>query len=569
MKYLKKAKIPIFLTVIFIAFSLLTTIWLRSGNIIIHWDMGRHLWNSMLYYNDIHDKANYPKSILYAWTTPYRFYPPFVYTVTTFVYILSHSTQITTAILSLLFFAAVLITFTYLFAREFVAKRNALIAVVFILTTPIVFTQFHEYMLDVPLLAMYVMTLYFLWSSDLFTHRIYSILCAISFGFALMTKWTFVLVISGPMVLLSIQTVFRIKKLWKQKNKKEIENIILNIITFIIIVALLSAGWYITNANALRADLTYNAISGKANPLKIGLQWLLYYFFTIENIQLYLGYTLITLVGFYLVHFKHKENGKYRQLLLSFIISYLVLTCINNKDPRYSIPLLIYPTIYAASMFSYIKQKKKYLVTLAVFLIFACVQVYFVSFFSTNPVYGKFISLGNFGAITLINNNGYTSGAPVKPKWDMTSLVQALHENNKNNYNETATYIQLDPTQKTAQISPAQEPYEQTEVYFIGDDSFQFNQWELRYLLIQKQSGLFLASTPLVSYTKGGYIMLHMYKAQANAFLKILPATSHILAHTTLPDTSVAFAIALPDKLTIRPQTCVPLAIQSAQCRIY
>ncbi|MFH1397294.1 MAG: glycosyltransferase family 39 protein, partial [Candidatus Omnitrophota bacterium] len=113
-------------------------------------------------------------------------------------------------------------------------KRVGLLAAFLVSMYPSVFNNLRVYMLDVPLTAMVVLSIYLLLKSGNFTNKKYSFLFALASGFGLLIKFNFALFILGPLAL-TIYSIFRKKSFISAQR---------NIITAIFIVALVSFGFY-------------------------------------------------------------------------------------------------------------------------------------------------------------------------------------------------------------------------------------------------------------------------------------------------------------------------------------
>ncbi len=547
--------------IIFI-FILSDIVWLKHSSLDPHWDMGRHLWNSIYYFN-ILNQPNHIQNADYAWTSTYKYYPPFTYFVTSVFYKVFHSISIKVAIISNIFFVCVLVPFTYLLSRIFLSKKSSLIAVIFILTTPIVFTQLHEYMLDVPSLAMFVPTLYFLLKSDHFNNRFNSIMFGLFFGLSMMTKWTFVLVIVGPLLWESYFVVRDIYYGVKSKNYKHIEDLLLNIFLSSIIIFAISYQWYISNYGALKHDLLFNAVSGKSNPLTPGIEWFLFYLLDIESIHLYLPYFLIFLSGLSYSIFYRELRKKMLFLFFSFVVSYLILTKINNKDTRYIIPLIIYIGIFSAGIFEAIKGKIWNYVIISIFIFYALLQVYYVSFYSTT-VHDYYINIMSRSTIRFMKNYGYTSGAPVNVNYPVYNIVKYIN-NDFNKQLLNGNYVFFDTKNNILQTYLTN--YHANFVYFVGDDEFSFNGWEITYYLSKLNSQLSLNN--LDSTDKGGYLILHYAnKNQSITFIHTLSPDYSILKTFIMPDGSTAFVIKLANNSNIKIGTCSKVMEKAYDCNI-
>src|SRR5262249_15042763 len=157
-----------------------------------HWDMGHHLFDSLVYE---HLSLAHPLRLLETYT----YYPPFVYWTTDVFYALLGSDALWVAELSNTVFVAILVFSTYGLGSRLWGRRVGTLAAVFVVTTPMLVTAFKEYMLDAPLTAMVALALYLLVAGDRFAGRGHALALGAACGFGLLTKWTFAVVLALPL----------------------------------------------------------------------------------------------------------------------------------------------------------------------------------------------------------------------------------------------------------------------------------------------------------------------------------------------------------------------------------
>jgi hypothetical protein len=577
LQFVKKHYPYIILLIIAIAMIASSIVWVRKSSLDPHWDMGRHLWDSVVYYDHtfgyqyqiIPGAMVSQKSFVFIkdlqsfytyWTSVYRYYPPFVYYVTGAFYKVFHSTSLATAILSNSFFVCLLLLFTYKFASLFVSKKSALLSSLFIITTPLVFSQLHEYMLEVPLLAVFVTSLYFLVTSKNFTNKRASILFGIVCAIGLMTKWTYILNVVPPLVWVLCLTGRDIYHALQKRSKKDMDYLTqvgTNLAFALILILLIAGPWYINNMGHLGQDLLLNAVAGKANPLKVGFAWLTFYINQIEAVQLYVVYFLILVAGvIYSLRIKELRS-KFYFLYVSLLGGYFILTLINNKDPRYSVPLLIYMAIIAVSIFEAKLSKYVMYSGVAVFVVFAVFQAWYVGFSSPAEV-DHSLTLGS-NSILLYKNYGYTSGPPVTAgfpaKQAVTTVVTDYMTHRSDRLN-----LSLD-------IFNQNLNYKESSVYLKGDNDEFFNGYDIYYYIAQEKSSLFYDDQSsnahvsdlvgLSSFDRGGYLILHFTNEAMNQeVLALLPKGFVVLTKTTIYDGTNVYVIRLADSAPPQMNLC-------------
>src|SRR5208282_1001599 len=96
-------------------------------------------------------------------------------------------------------------------------SRVGLLAALFVLSSPVVASQFKEYQLDAPLAGMVALGFYLFLKADGFKNRKMSMRFGIAAGLGMLTKWTFLFFFAFPLA----EVVFTI---WKSRNKEAFRN---------------------------------------------------------------------------------------------------------------------------------------------------------------------------------------------------------------------------------------------------------------------------------------------------------------------------------------------------------
>lgn len=303
------------------------------------------------------------------------------------------------------------ISFLYLYTKEvFNDEKVALFSACFFSFLPAVYGQSRNFLLEIPLVAFILGSLYFLEKSKKFSNLKSSLFAAILLGFALLTKWVAIVYLLIPVI-----TSFKLSRL---KNLS---------LSFGAIV-LISLPWYLVNFTSIlnRAKVSFTAETADPQVL-FSLQNFIYYLQILANFHLtWLGMILLLLAIPALIYFK-KKRGILITAVIVFI--YLIFTLIPNKDPRYILPMLPFASIAIAYFLVKIIDKNKYLGILITFLVGFYYLMYFfcLSFgIPLNPQeidYQKAIKLPVIGWVDYINLGKKTSGY-LAPKFETMSWPQ-------------------------------------------------------------------------------------------------------------------------------------------------
>lgn len=370
-------KSPHSILLIFLLFAFLDLIYFFHTSTPPSWDQALHLELSLTYFELL--KLGELKEII----NTSGFYPPFFHISSSFLYtifgtdlIVSRSTNI--------FYLLILLLSTYGIASHLFNKNVGILSALLISTYPLVISMQKTYLLDLSLTALIAATIYFLLKSDNFSNTKYTLLFAIAFSFAELTKWTAIFFIIGPVIYTIYQKIkaphlclycgkithdnkqFCSKQHEKKFQRNSIstykksthKNIILAFITIFII----AGSWYIPNftqvtTNLLHGQEYWGTIEGEPNVLTLNsLTWYP------SAIPQQTGILLFALLIFSLIYLTtRKENFDTKLFMaLSLLTPYIVFTLTKNKSARYTMPTLIFFSILTAYFLIDIQTKQKF-----------------------------------------------------------------------------------------------------------------------------------------------------------------------------------------------------------------
>jgi 4-amino-4-deoxy-L-arabinose transferase-like glycosyltransferase len=198
------------------------------------WDEAVHLRDSLIFHNIISNPSELSfqvikdilnKSDQYPLFRPSGYYPPLVPLLTSLLYFI-FGMSAKAAVMFNLFFLFVLVFSVYKIGELIFDKNTGLLASIFILMFPIVLQQSIIYYLDIPLTAMTASSIFILLKTNYFKSTKHSIIAGFLFGFGMLTKWTFVFFLAGPLCYLAFKTFHNTEKA-KFYSSKSFKNIIL------------------------------------------------------------------------------------------------------------------------------------------------------------------------------------------------------------------------------------------------------------------------------------------------------------------------------------------------------
>ncbi len=392
--------------------ALANAIWLGLNSAPPSWDPSSHTWIAL----DIAQKLRSLDifGIFYA----SNYYPIFVHTVAALLLLIFGPNIILAQYVGTIFFALAIVMLFYYAKTLFQSSRIGFIAAALFSFFPIVFDQSRRLMLDVPLTAMLLVCLYLLEKTDNFNNKKTTIWFGVAVGLLAMTKWTGVLFLVAP---LSFTAYFLLKS---GQVAKVFRHIVLSIVAFAAVVA----PWYLVNFASLHYLTTINIIGYADEPTRlISLQNLIYYAKLFINYQVTpIAALLFFLSIAYLVIAKVKR-GWY--LCLFLLTGYLFFTFINNKDPRYTIPLLPFVAITMAVALDAVCHKYKQVGILIVsFLIILAGTYWGVLTFRPSAFEGmqKSVQLPVLGWVNIIDINDWVVKKYELTTWPIDDALQTI-----------------------------------------------------------------------------------------------------------------------------------------------
>jgi 4-amino-4-deoxy-L-arabinose transferase-like glycosyltransferase len=367
-----------------------------------HWDMARHLYNSV-WYLDYFKNGEITKIV-----ADYKYYPPFLYLVTIPFYLLFGLT-IKTSILSNSFFIFVLGFSIYGIGKNLWGRRTGILASVFILSSPMIITQFKEYQVDAPSTAMVALVTYLLVKGKEFSSRWWSLFLGLAVGLTFLTKWTMGLVVLLP---ISYAILLGLIKSWKARDSV----IFFNIIVFILTAFFVSSFWYLQNFGQLTYDLLLNGNKAgitEGDPAVGTYASNVWYANNAINNQLYLVPFAFFIFGL-LYNLRNLKNFGRKNIYPILLIAgaIFIFTFLRNKDARYTLPILVGVAILSTYWISLIsKGNVKRIIT--IILVSYCFLAFILISFGVNFIPAKL----EFGRLNVFSQKGYIIGPPTKEEW--------------------------------------------------------------------------------------------------------------------------------------------------------
>ncbi len=314
-----------------LGFLAITVWWLTQDNRVQDWDNGLHTVDAITVHNEI------AAGHLTAPFTEFNMYPPLGHLVGALGVFVGGISPASVILASNLVFVPLLAAGCFGVGQlAFGSARAGVLAALFALGTPMIVSEFHEFLLDPQQAAMIAVSVWALLASRRFEHPGVAALAGALSGLAMLSKQTSVVFLAGPIAVMLLRGGWRS---WR------------GTLAFVFGFAVLCGPWYLYHRHELQGllELHGNEQSTAATQ-RLSKQSLGWYFWSTINIQLLAPLTLAVLIGSALavrdcVRRRISSEDLRPELLAGLLVSWLGMTLITHKDPRYTLPVLIFMSV--------------------------------------------------------------------------------------------------------------------------------------------------------------------------------------------------------------------------------
>ena len=315
------------------------------------WDMARHLSAAIGIHEAARDSLPAAARAILGGITGY--YPPLYQSIMA-VFYGTFGETVDAALWANIPAVLLLLVATYGIGRTVLSQIGAASAAVIVNFYPLMLWLSREAMMEYWLTSMVALAVWLLVTGSLETWSrtlLFGLVC----GLGMLTKWTFPFFVGLPF-------------LWFARGR------IRNAAASVGIAALVSASWYGVQIPTILELLEVNTAGGvgEGDPSRLSFQAVIFYVRALEGYQLFLPLFLAFLAGALLL--ARRFDPAWTPVLLWILSGWLGLMLFQNKDPRYSVPLLPAVALVTARVFD------KRPILLALLLPFLVFQHYLVSF---------------------------------------------------------------------------------------------------------------------------------------------------------------------------------------------
>jgi len=287
---------------------------------------------------------------------------------------------------------------------------------------PQIIDQSHYFHLDLPLTALILVSLYFLYLSDYFKKARFTLLFFVFFALVQTIKWYGFVFLLVP-VLICLAKEFFSKVSTPSERLIILRNIIISSVVFIFI----AAPWYLINWNALTASMKVFSVGESDDPSTL-IQKIAYYPRTMIGYQTMFIPSVLLVISIVYELIRNTKKGLIYFLLI--LIPWSVFIYISNKNLRYILPLTPMFAFLISKLLIRISSKIKVALFLVpMYLIFACFFLCFNHISKESSLF-RYISMVFAGPKY---GDWYYSGSAFysykKDKYPIDKVLDFIHSN--------------------------------------------------------------------------------------------------------------------------------------------
>jgi Dolichyl-phosphate-mannose-protein mannosyltransferase len=321
-------------------------------------------------------------------------------------------------------FVPVLALGCYQAGRLLYGPLAGLLAVLFVLGSPLLISTFHVFLLDAPLTAMVAVALWLVLASEDFSRVGFSATAGLAVGLGVNVKVQFALFLAVLVLAVLAHGGWRN---WR------------GFTVFVVVALAVGLPWYVEHASEVKEMFELASSGGGTPPGNIPIRYsttnLLWYFWSVLNSQLLLPLFLLAVTGFFwtLVSVVRDRRGQAARLefLLGGFGAWFVITFVTiHHDIRYGMPLLGYLAVVGAGWIACVPRRVR-IVGLAVLAIGVIGNTLADDFGVGNELKVALVhKLPETeqvpDAVVLYSTNGFLAKAPTRDG-DVPGLLEDLH----------------------------------------------------------------------------------------------------------------------------------------------
>lgn len=422
----------------------ITVWWALEDARVPSWDPAAHIYRSLEFADA------FRAGDLTHWFTSFQTpgYPPLVYLLGALVSLTVGEGVAQFVIAQNVVFLPLLALGTYQAGKVAYGPRAGAFAAIFALGAPIVVTQSHVFMLDLPGTAMAAVAVWLILASRRFARPDIAMAAGAAVGLGMLTKNTFVFFVVGIVVVVLLRGGWRHRR---------------GIGAFVLGALLTGVPWYLWNFEGLFSYATGGPVAGASiygDPPNLAIHDWLWYLWDAVNVQLYLPLTLFALAGVVwgvvrMIRRRPWDPADLTPELFGGLVpAWILVTALSHNDVRYNLQALVYGAVLGTAWFA-TSDRRALRNTAAAVLVAVC-AVNVVSS-STGRGIDLSVTIGgpwqtdnagpSAGRFTVFSTAGWLVAGPER-SGDLEATLRAARE-------QGATYVAIDRVKADVHEFPA------------------------------------------------------------------------------------------------------------------
>jgi 4-amino-4-deoxy-L-arabinose transferase-like glycosyltransferase len=396
-------------TAVYIA---LTCWWLTQDRSIPVYDAGDHLTLALLYHSML------ASGNLLGPLTSEGIYPTLGHVVGALAMFVGGVNVASPIIAENVVFVPLLALGCYQTGRLLFGPLAGMLAVVFVLGSPLLMSMFHVEMLDGPLTAAVAVSVWLILASEDFSRPGVAGLAGLAVGLGLNVKSQFPLFVIGLIVIVLAHGGWR--------NKR-------GFLIFCVVAFVVGAPWYIVHITELGRLFDLGGVASYTptgtQSATLSAESLAYYFWSVLDSQLLAPLFLLAAVGtvwtLLAVVRGHDKRGTRLEFLVGGCAAFIAITLVPHHDIRYGLPLLAFSSVIGTGwIVSLPRAASLALGTLLIVLVVA--NTLAITFGVGNDVSVTLpVKLAGSNQVAVYSTSGFLVSAPSRDG-DVPALLDAL-----------------------------------------------------------------------------------------------------------------------------------------------
>ena len=340
-------------------------------------------------------------------------------------------------------YLGILIFSVYGIGKILFNRETGLCSALIISFIPMLISLRRDFLIDFALVSVISLVIYLLLKTENFHNLKYSLLFGAGLGFAVLVKWTAIFFIFVPLCWLLWQCIKEPKhcalcgrllnpskrairngflvfcsERHKQKFLKEGRFVLTNTHNFIfaILIFVAVAGfWYIPNFSIFTRLTKVSSYYGAVEGDPTGLMGFWYYINAI-NVQSCLFFSVLMFIGLLVFFINSKNESRDKKLLIGFSIlfPFIVFSVADNKDIRYTLPILIFLVMVVGYCISSLKTQKRIAILSAICVV-GVLQLSTITF--------------GIPSVSVLHSIYPSSVQPQQEDWQIENILDTLSAN--------------------------------------------------------------------------------------------------------------------------------------------